>query len=50
MLQPNFDQIVIIRQSIDEYLAYGNLKKYGFVHEQVCHSQKEYAREVCKQL
>ena len=28
----------------DEYLAYENLKKYGFVHEQVCHSQKEYAR------
>ena len=29
----------------DEYLAYENLKKYGFVHKQVCHSQKEYARE-----
>lgn len=28
----------------DEYLAYRNLKKYGFVHKQVCHSQKEYAR------
>ena len=28
----------------DEYLAYENLKKYGFVHKQVCHSQKEYAR------
>jgi transposase len=28
----------------DEYLAYQNLKKYGFVHRQVCHSQKEYAR------
>ena len=22
----------------DEYLAYENLKKYGFVHKQVCHS------------
>ena len=29
----------------DEYLAYQNLKKYGFVHRQVCHSRKEYARE-----
>lgn len=28
----------------DEYLAYENLKKYGFVHKQVRHSQKEYAR------
>jgi len=28
----------------DEFLAYENLKKYGFVHKQVCHSQKEYAR------
>ena len=28
----------------DEYLAYENLKKYGFVHKQVCHSQKEYTR------
>ncbi|MFZ0514085.1 MAG: transposase [Candidatus Nitrosopolaris sp.] len=28
----------------DEYLVYENLKKYGFVHKQVCHSQKEYAR------
>ncbi|MGC1927514.1 MAG: transposase [Candidatus Nitrosopolaris sp.] len=28
----------------NEYLAYENLKKYGFVHKQVCHSQKEYAR------
>ena len=28
----------------DEYLAYENLKKYGFVHKQVCHSLKEYAR------
>ena len=27
----------------DEYLAYENLK-YGFVHKQVCHSLKEYAR------
>jgi hypothetical protein len=24
----------------DEYLAYENLKKYGFIHKQVCHSQK----------
>ena len=28
----------------DEYQAYENLNKYGFVHKQVCHSQKEYAR------
>jgi len=28
----------------DEFLAYENLKKYGFIHKQVCHSQKEYAR------
>ena len=28
----------------DEYLAYENLKKYGFIHIQVCHSLKEYAR------
>ena len=28
----------------DEYLAYENLKKYGFMHKQVCHSLKEYAR------
>jgi len=29
----------------DEYLGYRNLKQYGFVHKQVCHShQKEYAR------
>jgi hypothetical protein len=28
----------------DEYLAYENLKKYGFVHKQVCHFQKEDAR------
>ena len=28
----------------DEYLAYENLKKYGFIHKQVCHSLKEYAR------
>jgi transposase-like protein len=28
----------------DEYLAYQNLKKYGFVHRQVCHSQREYTR------
>jgi transposase-like protein len=26
----------------NEYLAYQNLKKYGFI--QVCHSQKEYTR------
>ena len=30
----------------DEYPGYRNLKKYGFVHKQVCHSQKEYARGV----
>ena len=30
----------------DEYLGYRNLKEYGFVHKQVCHSQKEYARGV----
>jgi transposase len=30
----------------DEYLGYRKLKEYGFVHKQVCHSQKEYARGV----
>jgi len=30
----------------DEYLGYRNLKEYGFVHKQVCHYQKEYARGV----
>jgi len=28
----------------DEYLGYRKLKEYGFVHKQVCNSQKEYAR------
>ena len=28
----------------DEFLAYENLKKYGFIHKQICHSQKEYTR------
>ena len=28
----------------NEYLAYQNLKKYGFIHKQICHSQKEYTR------
>jgi hypothetical protein len=27
-----------------EYLASESLKKYGFVHKQVCRSQKEYTR------
>jgi hypothetical protein len=30
----------------DEYLAYENLNKYGFVHKQVCHSLKEYRYSV----
>ena len=29
----------------DEYLVYENLK-YGFVHKQLSHYQKEYARDV----
>jgi transposase len=28
----------------DEYLPYGKLEEHGFVHEQVNHSKKEYAR------
>jgi len=28
----------------DEYVAYSPLKEYGFKHECVCHSGKEYAR------
>ena len=30
----------------DDPLDYRNLKEYGFVYKQVCHSQKEYARGV----